>query len=931
MKKILIILSMFFLLMTPIIVRADSEVTTLKIHYFRYNADYADGWDIWLWQKAPTNGSGGAYSFDKDEKGITTDDFGAIATIDLTSASLSGSTSIGIIMRKGDSWVKDVSTDRFITIPETSNDGTVHAYLVEGDERIGMSIDDPNGPDKTDKIRYAFFEDETTIKFALTAKLEAAAIFLEINGVESTTHTTTINGVVGEIKINDSLDFSKSYVLKGKFNDGLKTYAITYDGIYDSSAFEEAYGYDGNDLGAIAKENSTSFRLWAPIATKVTLNLYTTGTPEAYGGTDKPKETVSMIKSIKGTWQITLPSNLHGTYYTYSVTNGSTTNEVVDPYAKSAGVNGLRGMVIDFSKINPEDFTYNTRANNISSPTDAIIYELHVRDLTSHSSWTGPEEYRGKFLGLTVEGTTYEGVTTGLDHIKELGVTHVQLLPIFDFGVIDEANPKKDFNWGYMPINFNVPEGSYSTDPYDGVSRVVELKQATTALNKNNIGVIMDVVYNHTGQSADSNFNLILPGYYYRMNDDGSFSNGSGTGNETASERYMMRKFMVDSVTFWATEYNLSGFRFDLMGLHDTETMNEIVTALKAIDENILIYGEPWTGGDTPLDEDLAADKVNLEDMPDVAAFNDEIRDGIKGSVFSAAEKGYIQGNVTTEIINKVKYGIVGGIEHPDVTTEGLSYDMYWHTSPTKTVNYVSAHDNNTLYDKIILSTTTKQKDLRDDMQKQANAIVMTSQGIVFLHAGVEFLRSKPADGGGYDSNSYESGDSTNQLRWDLKAKAVNMECFEYYKGLIELRKAHPAFRMTTAEEVVANVDFLYEDQEGVIAYTISNFANDDTWGTILVINNNCNKQLVTLTLPAGEWNLVTNSTKAGTSVIKTYTDGSTISIFASETVVLYQGERVISTGCASCSSATLINSISLSMSLFALAFLRKKNYFFIN
>ena len=404
--------------------------------------------------------------------------------------------------------------------------------------------------------------------------------------------------------------FYTSYVFKGKFNNGLNTYVITYDGIYGSSAFEEAYGYDGDDLGAIAKENSTSFRLWAPIATKVTLNLYATGTPEAYGGIDKPKETVSMIKSIKGTLQITFPSNLHGTYYTYSVTNGSTTNEVVDPYAKSAGVNGLRGMVIDFSKINPDDFTYNTRANNISSPTDAIIYELHVRDLTSHSSWTGPEEYRGKFLGLTVEGTTYEGVTTGLDHIKELGVTHVQLLPIFDFGVIDEANPKKDFNWGYMPINFNIPEGSYSTDPYDGVSRVVELKQATTALNKNNIGVIMDVVYNHTGQSADSNFNLILPGYYYRMNDDGSFSNGSGTGNETASERYMMRKFMVDSVTFWATEYNLSGFRFDLMGLHDTETMNEIVTALKAIDENILIYGEPWTGGDTPLDKDLTADKV---------------------------------------------------------------------------------------------------------------------------------------------------------------------------------------------------------------------------------------------------------------------------------------------------------------------------------
>ncbi|HKM29614.1 MAG TPA: type I pullulanase, partial [Bacilli bacterium] len=580
--------------------------------------------------------------------------------------------------------------------------------------------------------------------------------------------------------------------------------------------------------------------------------------------------------------------------------------------------------------INPQGFAYNTRANNINAATDAIIYELHVRDLTSHSSWDGPEEYRGKFLGLTVAGTTYEGATTGLDHIKELGVTHVQLLPIFDFGVIDEANQKNDFNWGYMPINFNVPEGSYSTDPFDGINRVVELKKTTTVLNNNNLGVIMDVVYNHTGKSADSNFDLIIPGYYFRMNEDGSFSNGSGTGNETASERYMMQKFMVDSVLFWATEYNLSGFRFDLMALHDTETMNIIASKLKGIDKNILIFGEPWNGGANLLDEAIAAGKVNLVDMPDVGAFNDEIRDGIKGSVFGAADKGFIQGNTKPDIINKMKYGVVGGIEHPGVTTKGLSYDMYWHTSPTKTINYVSAHDNNTLYDKIILSTTTKQRDLRDDMQKQANAIVLTSQGIVFLHAGVEFLRSKPKVGGGYDENSYESPDSANQLRWDLKVKKDNLACFEYYKGLIALRKAHPAFRMTSATEVVKNLTFLYEDQSGLLAYKIENFANNDTWGTILVIHNNCNKQLVTLNLPAGQWNLVTNSTTAGTTIIKTYEDGATINLFASETVVLYQGERVIASGCSSCASANIVNYISMSFALFALAFLRKKNFFTI-
>ncbi|HPG44026.1 MAG TPA: alpha-amylase family glycosyl hydrolase, partial [Acholeplasmataceae bacterium] len=341
--------------------------------------------------------------------------------------------------------------------------------------------------------------------------------------------------------------------------------------------------------------------LWAPISSAVTLNLYQTGTPANYGGSDTPTQTIPMIKGDQGVYMVEVNQSLHGTYYTYSVTNGSSTYEVIDPYAKSSGVNGLRGLVVDFSQINPEGFEYNDRPDNMNSYTDAIIYELHVRDLTTHSSWNGTEANRGKYLGLIEKGTSYQGVSTGFDHIVELGVTHVQLLPFFDYGVVDETKVGdvgyNAFNWGYMPLNFNVLEGTYSSDPYNGLTRVIEMKQVVQAFHEENIRINMDVVYNHTGLSADSNFNLIIPGYYHRKTDTGAFSNGSGTGNETASERYMVRKFMVDSVLFWATEYNLSGFRFDLMALHDIETMELIAEELHAIDPTIMVYGEPWMGG----------------------------------------------------------------------------------------------------------------------------------------------------------------------------------------------------------------------------------------------------------------------------------------------------------------------------------------------
>ncbi|NLD25850.1 MAG: type I pullulanase [Acholeplasmataceae bacterium] len=927
MKKILTLFLLLILMVFQIGASALSgkTVTTLRIHYFRYADDY-ENWNIWLW---PEGMNGKDIYFDKTGNTLSKDDFGVVTTVELFGTDYYNKSRIGIIFKRGAWLEKDINFDRFIDIPLTTADGILNVYFVEGDERVGYSMNDPNGPDKSNKIKRAYFTEEDKIDFLLTTKVTKEQVKLFEDGKELAVNVN-INNNKGSITLNKNLDLSKKYLIQIEFASGAKNYEVTFDGIYDSAIFEETYGYEGHDLGAIVSTNETSFRIWAPLSNHVVLNLYDNGTPADLGGSDE-KTTYEMLPDEKGTWKLSLPDNLHGKYYTYSVTNGTKTNEVIDPYAKSAGINGIRGMVVDFSLVNPDDFIYGERPNNITNPTDAIIYELHIRDLTSHSSWNGPEAYRGKFLGLTVEGTKYNNVSTGLDHIKELGVTHVQLLPFFDFGVVDESrlnDPtyKKVFNWGYMPLNFNVPEGSYSTDPYDGSKRIAELKQVVNSLTENNIGLIMDVVYNHTGLSQDSNFNLILPGYFHRLTGEGNFSNGSGTGNETASERFMVRKFIIDSLCFWAQEYNLSGFRFDLMGLHDLETMNSIVQALHEINPKILIYGEPWTGGETPLSKSMAAGKENLDQLPKVGAFNDDIRDGIKGSVFTVAEKGFVQGQYNETIRNKIYYGVAGGVEMADIDATKLSAKKFWHSEPVKTINYVSAHDNHTLYDKLKQSTSFAQRVFLDAMQKQANAIVLTSQGIPFLHAGVEFLRSKPL-AKGYDGNSYESLDSVNQLRWDLKAQAKNMEVFNFYKEMIALRKAHPAFRLASSTEVQEKLSFLYQDKTNIIAYQITNqdeagnwITEGETWGKILVIHNS--GAFRQLTLPEGEWVLAANSETFGN--IKTYQGGKKISILEHETLILYQGYRELpikKKGCLSSCAAI----IPLGIFIVGLCLLRRK------
>ncbi len=896
MKKLLVILLIFLSSFSLIsYVKADEQVSEIYIHYYRYNGDYTD-WNVWAWQNLPTSLEGSGYPFTTDET-ASEFNFGGVVTVINVDETFPGIERLGLIVRKGNWLEKDIDADRLVDIPANSANGEFHIYLVEGDTRVGTSIDDPNGPQRSPKFKNAYFTDLNEIFFSTTEPIEGSSVVVKEDGVAMGISSFNVSNNSGSVTLEDDLDFSKQYVIEATFpSDSSKNdYLVTFDGIYDSDEFEEAFGYDGDDLGALVSGNKTTFRLWAPVSQEVTLNLYDTGTPFVSGGTDTPIRTEVMTPDVKGTFFYEENTNLHGYYYTFSVKNGDIINEVIDPYAKSAGVNGIRGMVVDFSQLNPEGFAYNDRVDNMVNPTDAIIYELHVRDLSTHSSWNGTEANRGKFLGLIEEGTRYEGYKTGLDHILDLGVTHVQILPFFDFGVVDETKLNDEdynsFNWGYMPLNFNVPEGSFSSDPYEGTKRVVELKETIMGFNDFGIRIIMDVVYNHTGLTANSNFELIVPGYYFRKTSSGAFSNGSGTGNETASERVMMRKFMIDSVKFWAYEYNISGFRFDLMALHDIETMNLLVEALHEIDDTILVYGEPWMGGSTPLSADYQAGKRNLDQMPLIGAFNDDLRDAVKGSVFARDQGGFIQGDWSSNNYARIKYGIVGGVAYPGLSGSSLSAQKIWHTVPTKTLNYVTAHDNNTLHDKLYLTLeTTNRLNLIPALQKQANAIVLTSQGIAFLHAGDEMLRSKPLIGkAGFDHNSYESPDEINQIRWDHLTDETTQNVYQYYKGLIALRKAHASFRMTEAQDVIDNIDFIYEDIDGVIAFQINNGASNDELENIMVIHN-ANDKAVRIKLPsAGGYRVLVNGEEAGLEILETFKGNQSVRLSANSTYVMYK------------------------------------------
>lgn len=867
MAVLLLILSVLGVFTDQMPVRAEGG-PVIEFHYHRADGDYAD-WKVWMWADGQ---EGGDYLFEEG-----TDD--AVTKVDINP----GVTSVGFIVRTED-WTKDVDADQFIDISEMVS-GTVIISVESGVE--GYTKEYGSDAVTGTKLKSAIYNGDGSLSVSMTGAIDGdAKSAFTVSGKE---------GSVDVSKVTEGADFVYTVTLADKLDD-TKSYTIAFDGtesqirmpiIYSTEEFEAAYTYDGDDLGAVWTKEQTNFRVWAPTAEKMELNLYESGTP----GKDDLIETIEMEPDVSGTWTAVKAGDLNGAYYTYRVTIDGATNEVCDPYARTTGVNGKRAMVIDLSSTNPEGWENDSNPHAGERITDAIIYELHLRDLASDAS-SGITNV-GKFLEMTETGTTTKsGIATGIDHIRELGATHVHLLPIYDFGSVDETFKYENlYNWGYDPVNYNVPEGSYSTDPYNGEVRVAEVKQMVQAMHENGLSVIMDVVYNHVYSAESFCVNKLVPGYFSRINEDGTYSNGSGCGNDTASERSMVKKYIVDSVCYWADEYHMDGFRFDLVGLLDTETINEIVTEVHATHPDVIFYGEGWTL-DTKVTKEgyTMATQFNSEKTPDFAYFNDAIRDGLKGNVFDASTIGFVSGALNAE----------------EAMTNSFMAKEAWGKNPSQMINYASCHDNNTLYDRLCGSRSDADEESLIKMNNLAAAIYITAEGVPFMQAGEEMLRSKPNEDGTFHSNSYNAGDEINSIKWDTLEEEAYADTFAYYKGLIAFRKAHRALRLSTTEEVDQYVHALEGLPESVIGFDISGDVEGEVSdGIYLLFNANDSEQ--TVTIPEGKWNVCINGTTAGTDSIETISGGETV-LPAISALVLVKGETgAAGTGSAGTPTAVIV------------------------
>ena len=832
-------------------------------------ADY-ETCDIWIWYD------------DVDGRGYLMEQcsYGAKVVINVPDTV----TEVGFIVRKdcsepgGTSWgsaSKDGGDDRFaiITGKET------YIFLKNGDTNQYAS-DDGEKLVQIKKFNVAGMKDFHTIKYNFTPskKLTNYQQISVWDGDKKLTVTrvNTMGKDVGQgmITVEEKLELNKIYTVKV---EGFEPINVVPMDIFNTKEFGELYNYDGNDLGStINADGSTTFKVWAPTAAKVVLDLYTAGN-EMDGETPVPGsakdayEHVEMKLGEKGVWTATVKDAGHGTYYTYTVTTAAGTETATDPYCRAAGLNGNRSMVVDLDKTNPESWTDDNfdptfgGTVNFDNYSDAFIWEVHVRDF---SNLIEASQYKGKYLAFTETGLKNEnGISVGVDYLVNLGVTHVHLLPSYDYATVKEENPDSGFNWGYDPKNYNVPEGSYSTDPYNGAVRINEYKQMVQALHNAGIGVIMDVVYNHTFSGTDSCFHRIVPYYYYRYNANGANSNASGCGNDTASERYMFRKYMVDSVKYWIEEYNLDGFRFDLMGLHDLETIQLVEQAVHAVNPKAIIYGEGWTMGST-TDGSLQANQTNIGKLTttegaigSVAVFNDAIRNGLKGnSGFGTITKGILNGDANSDNLNKVLFGIMGG----------NASGQPWRVSNSMVINYMSAHDNLALWDQLTLtmggSTAAKAK-----ANRLGAAILFVSKGTPFVQAGEEMLRTKPfydKEGnlvpGEYDENSYSSCDETNNIKWNtLSANSEEYKMSQYYAGLVAMRKAYPIF---------SNVDTTIQAESLGSAGWALFYRSGDQQAVVLI---NASSSSVNYSMPSGSWKLVATVDKAGAETIATQGAGN--------------------------------------------------------
>lgn len=786
------------------------DVDAVSIHYTRDDNRYQD-WGLWLWS---TGNEGREFPFNYR------DDYGGIAYYPLSE--FNGARSLGFIVKElfsvaGEGeWIKDGNSDRFMDLDMLQKDEhkCYNVYLKSGQNAVYTNKDRTQ---LMNAVKTCQFQDNNHILVEANNKLKSVVI--KKNGAEvSGTSEKTSDEKGVNFTLPSEANIFDIYSAEITFEDDMSvTKTISILKLYDD-AFDETYNYDG-ELGAIYSPSETTFKVWSPVSQSIELRIYENGTPtsvDATRGSDT-YTAYTMNKGARGVFSYTLSGDQQGKYYTYFVTNSANPNgaEVVDPYAKSAGVNGLRGMVVDFSRTNPDgwgDVDYLTYDRK-----ELTVYETHIAELTCSDTWGGTANNAKKFKGFYETGTTYtkgdKTVSTGFDHIKELGVNAVQIIPFFD-QANDEVN--MTFNWGYNPLNYNVVEGGYSSNPYDGYVRIRELKELIKAYNEAGITIIMDVVYNHVNGLNGSNFDVLAPFYYFRYNSKGEASNGSGCGNETASDKYMFRKFMIDSTSFWTSEYKLGGFRFDLMGIHDIDTMNQLTAANKLINPHTVIYGEPWAGGTTAMPSDLKPATQGYADLYEgYGCFNDKIRDSlISGGLAPLYSRTWV---------TQTKYPVA-----PTDVVPGIQGKMGSNSSdPNKAVTYVTCHDNYTLHDRVVTAdlanTSIEAQNYKSEatikkMNALANSIIFTSQGTCFMLAGEEMLRTKivydingnpvnavnergetlniPAVSG----NSYNSSYKTNEINYELKVD--NFDLFKTYQKLIALKQSAEGLHATEPNDV---------------------------------------------------------------------------------------------------------------------------------
>ena len=619
--------------------------------------------------------------------------------------------------------------------------------------------------------------------------------------------------------------------------------------------------------------SETKFALWSPMAEEVKVLLYESGHEgSAY-------QTLPMTKREDGTWTAAVQEDLNGKFYTFNVkVDGKWLGDTPGIMAKAVGVNGRRAAILDLDTTDPEGWSEDVRPA-LDNFADVVIYEMHHRDF-SIDALSGISN-KGKFLAMTEEGTkSAEGEKTGIDHLKELGVNHVHILPSYDYASVDESRLNEaQYNWGYDPVNYNVPDGSYSTDPYNPAIRIKEFKQMVQALHKAGIRVVLDVVYNHTFDIANSNFELTVPGYFYRFNAEGKYADASGCGNETASDRAMMRKYMIESVLHWVKEYHIDGFRFDLMGIHDIKTMNLIRAELNKIDPSIFIYGEGWAAGAPQMPQEELAMKANAYKMPGIAVFCDEMRDGLRGPFSDDHDGAFLIGEPGHEM--SIMYGLVGCIEHPQIVNDSVNYSQKpWAAQPTQMISYVSCHDDMCLADRLKSTLPGSTDAERIALHKLAETFVFTSQGVPFIFAGDEVMRDKKGV-----HNSYNSPDSINTIEW--KNKAAYKEVFNYMKDLIALRKAHPAFRMGDADLVRKHMEFLPVDGSNLIAFVLKEHANGDEWKDIVVAFNS-RKEPAKVNVPKGAYTIVCKDGKINAKGMGKV-NGAEVTIPAQSALIMYK------------------------------------------